>query len=130
MLIFPCNKVDGKPSINMERGFNPQIADRLDLTLECIRRYYLNEESPLFETLERYNDFFNLFGDFKGYVDFFLLNDLVSEDYSAIKFLYPFDNFKSVPYPQYIDEYKDYREATIRFLELRNERILEDLKAR
>lgn len=123
MLIFPSNKVDGEPSINMERGFNPLIADRLDLTLECIRRYYLGEDSPMFETLKRYNNFFELFGDFRGYVDFFLLNDLVSDDYSSIKFVLPFDNFKSISYPQDINEYKSYREATIAFLEKRNKRI-------
>ena len=60
-IIFPSNKVNNLPSINQERGTNSLICDRFDLTLECIRRYYNNEESPLFETLKRYNDFFQLF---------------------------------------------------------------------
>lgn len=124
MLIFPSNKVDGKPSINMERGYNPKIADRLDLTLECIRKYYLGESSPLLETLERYSDFFSLFGDFRGYVDFFLLNDLVSEDYSTIKFLMPSNEFILNPFPKNITDYKAYREATIAFLKSRNKRIV------
>jgi hypothetical protein len=38
------------------------------LTLECIRRHYLDEPSPLSDTLARYADFFGLFGDFAGYV--------------------------------------------------------------
>ena len=44
------------------------IRDRFDLTLECIRRHYLDEPSPLSATLARYADFFGLFGDFAGYV--------------------------------------------------------------
>jgi hypothetical protein len=41
MMIFPANRVDGKQTINCVRGFSRQIADRFDLTLECIRRHYL-----------------------------------------------------------------------------------------
>ena len=41
-----------------------QIADPFDLTLECIRRHYLGETSPLAETLRRYEQFFALFEDF------------------------------------------------------------------
>lgn len=44
--------------------------DRFDLTLECIRRHYLNMDSPLAPTLSRYTKFFALFGDFPGYVSF------------------------------------------------------------
>lgn len=125
MIIFPSNRIDGKPSINMERGYNPEIADRLDLTLECIRRHYLKEQSPMSDTLERYKDFFDLFGDFRGYVDFFLLNDLVSENYSSVEFLLPFDGFILNPYPKDIDEYEAYRKATIEFITRRNQRIAE-----
>ena len=61
-IIFPSNKIiiDGKKklTINGERGWNKRIVDRFDLTLECIRRYYLDIESPLKETLERYKSFF------------------------------------------------------------------------
>ena len=83
-VMFP---VESKPTINQERGRpNGPIADRFDLTLECIRRYYLEETSPLDnpleETLVRYESFFALFGSFKGYTDFFLLQDFVSEDAS------------------------------------------------
>ena len=73
MIIFPANRVEGKSTINGARGFHPLIKDRIDLTLECIRRYYNNEISPLTEVLTRYTDFFALFGNFKGYVEFFLL---------------------------------------------------------
>ena len=64
----------------------PSIRDRFDLTLECIRRHYFSERSPLSDVLARYEDFLCLFGSFKGYVEFFLLQDLVSPDYSAVRF--------------------------------------------
>src|SRR5215475_3961752 len=73
MMVFPGNRIDGKPTINGTRGLNRKIADRFDLTLECIRRHYLVQSSPLGETLARYRDFFALFEDFSGYVEFFML---------------------------------------------------------
>ena len=76
MIIFPANRIEEKNTINVARGFHPLIKDRIDLTVECIRRYYKNEKSPLSEVLTRYADFFAIFGDFKGYVEFFLLQDL------------------------------------------------------
>ena len=66
-------------TINGARGCNRKIGDRFDLTLECIRRHYQREESPLSRTLSSYREFFELFGDFRGYVEFFLLQDLVAE---------------------------------------------------
>ena len=78
MMLFPGNQVDRRMTINAARGCHPRIKDRFDLTVECIRRYYLEEESPLSATLARYSDFFRLFGDFRGYVEFFLLQDLVT----------------------------------------------------
>ena len=46
MMVFPGNKIDGKLTINGARGFNRSIADRFDLTLECIRRHYLDRGQP------------------------------------------------------------------------------------
>ena len=123
MMVFPGKKVGGKMTINGERGFKSQIKDRFDLTVECIRRHYLNEESPLSDVLGRYADFFRLFGDFRGYVEFFLLQDLVTDDFSAVKFFSPFDNFQSSPVPNSMDAYLDYRSRAISFIESRNNRI-------
>ena len=39
--------------INQTRGFCSAIRDRWDLTLECIRRYYKGEDSPLKEVLDK-----------------------------------------------------------------------------
>jgi hypothetical protein len=102
------------------RGFNRRIADRFDLTLECIRRHYLDQGSPLGETLSRYREFFALFESFGGYVDFFMLQDLVSADGSAVKFFTPFDDFNDSPVPTDGDAYMEYRRMSIEFVEARN----------
>lgn len=122
MMVFPGNRVDGKQTINGARGFNRKISDRMDLTLECIRRYYQHEDSPLAETLGRYKDYFALFEDFRGYVDFFLLQDLVTDGYS-VKFFMPFDDFRPPSVPKDLDTYLAFRERSIEFVKARNRRI-------
>ena len=122
-MLFPGTQIEGKPTLNQERGFNKQIADRFDLTLECIRLRYLGETSPLADVLIRYWDFFMLFEDFKGYTDFFLLQDLVSDDMSAVKFFMPFDNFETSPFPPNVEAYQHYRANSIRFVEARSRRM-------
>jgi hypothetical protein len=123
MIVFPANQVDGRPTINAARGFHPSIRDRFDLTTECIRRHYLDEPSPLSDTLARYADFFGLFGDFAGYVDFFLLQDLVHAATSTVKFFTPFDDFTASPLPATLAAYRGYRSGAIEFIESRNRRI-------
>ena len=110
-------------TINGSRGINKKIKDRFDLTLECIRRFYLNETSPLGETLNRYKNFFKLFNNFKGYVDFFLLQDLVVKNYSTVNFFLPFNNFQDSPVPTDIEEYKFYRKNMTQFIHNRGKRI-------
>jgi len=63
-ILFPAYRVDGKNTINGARGMLLKIGDRMDLTLEAIRRHYVGEESPLTGVLDRYADFFELFVDF------------------------------------------------------------------
>ncbi len=123
MMLFPSNKIGGQPTINGARGLHPRIADRFDLTLECIRRHYLAEWHPLQNALGRYADFFNLFRNFTGYVDFFLLQDLVTEDRSAVKFFMPFDDFRTPALPRDVDTYIEYRRLSIEFIKARNRRI-------
>ena len=123
-IMFPSKKIDNKMTINGARGINHKIQDRFDLTLECIRSFYLKKNSPLSDTLVRYSQFFNLFDNFKGYVDFFLLQDLVEENYSAIKFWHPFNGFDYSPLPKNIEEYQAYKINVIDFLTARNQRIL------
>lgn len=122
-IIFPNNKIDNKQTINGARGCNSKIDDRFDLTLECIRRFYLGINSPLHNAFLRYRDFFDLFGDFRSYVDFFLLQDLVTENYTQIKFYLPFDNFKSAPNFREVADYLLYKKRLIDFIKSRNNRI-------
>ena len=112
-------------TINGARGCNGRIKDRFDLTLECIRRLYADEKSPLTDVLERYYDFFKLFQDFKGYVDFFLLQDLVNDDYSEIKFCIPFQSFNDNALPDDVDRYITYKSNMTSFVTSRNNRMLQ-----
>lgn len=123
MMIFPSNRVDGKTTINGARGFHPKIRDRFDLTVECIRRHYCDQKSPLSDTLARYSNFFELFGDFRGYVDYFLLQDLVAKDYASVNFSTPFNDFASFIIPKTVEEYQSYRQLSIDFIKARNNRI-------
>lgn len=121
-IIFPNNRINGKHTINQARGINSLIDDRFDLTLECIRRFYSGEKSPLYNTLSRYRSFFDLFGDFLGYVQFFFLNNLLNEK-RGINFYLPFDGFKSRPSFSDVNQYLSYKERVIGFIHARNHRI-------
>lgn len=124
MMVFPGNQVAGQWTINQARGMLARtIADRLDLTLECIRRHYLGQSSPLADTIGRYDDFFGLFGDFRGYVDFFLLGDLVADDYSRVDFFLPFEEFTDPALPQDSTGYETYRQRSLDFVRARNRRV-------
>lgn len=126
MIVFPARQIDRKQTINQARGTNrTKIGDRFDLTLECIRLHYLGEglTFPLAATLARYSDFFALFGDFRGYINSFLLQDLVSDDCLTVKYFTPFANFTTPAVPRTLDEYMGYRRRTVEFVDLRNRRI-------
>ena len=125
--LFPRNKIDNKFTINQARGINSLIDDRFDLTLECIRLFYLGQASPLYETFFRYKCFFELFDTFNGYVQFFLLDDLIDENHN-IKFYLPFDNFKTKPSFANVEDYMTYKKRIMNFIRLRNERITEYTK--
>ena len=122
-IIFPSERINNQMTINGARGINKKIRDRFDLTLECIRRYYREEDNPLNETLKRYSSFFKLFVNFQSYVDFFLLQDLVDNNYSEIKYFIPFKSFEDSPLPSDINQYKLYKENLSNFVVSRNERI-------
>jgi len=61
---------------------------------------------------------------FRGYVDFFMLQDFVNEK-EEVKFSLPFNNFNRSALPQNIDEYKHYKIHTIDLINSRNKRIFE-----
>jgi hypothetical protein len=126
MIIFPGNKIKGVMTINQARGCNGRIRDRFDLTLECIRRHYVEQESPLTKTLNAYSDFLALFRDFKGYVDFFLLQDLVTDGGRSVEFFLPFEEFgKQSPYPDSVDRFETFLRNATEFIHSRNFRIMQ-----
>lgn len=123
MMLFPANKVGRHTTINGARGLHPRIRDRFDLTVECIRRQYRKEPHPLSAALGRYEDFFALFEDFRGFVDFFLLQDLVSEDYSHVSFFLPLQDFAMPATPSSAEAYRTYWRHAVDFVEARNRRL-------
>jgi hypothetical protein len=123
-ILFPGKKIDGKMTINGARGFNQKIADRFDLTLECIRLHYAGAQNPLQEVLTQNSSFFNLFESFVGYVDFFLLQDLVSPNYESINFFTPIEQiFEFLPLPESKVQYLQYMYGSTTFTTKRNGRI-------
>lgn len=119
--LFPSNPVAGENTINVQRGFNRKISDRFDLTLECIRRHFSGEISPLSKCLANYSAFFDLFMNFEGYVSFFLLDDLVDD--GAVKFFLPFKDFDGVGQPKNLTDYRTYMQNSMAFTSARNNRI-------
>jgi hypothetical protein len=121
-IVFPGDQIDGGKTINVLRGFNVNIRDRFDLTLECIRRHYSSEQNVLSTVLNRYGQFFSLFESFDGYVEFFLLQDLVNK--GKVQFLTDIDSSQGRrPYPKTVAEYGLYANRTIEFVVQRNKRI-------
>lgn len=151
MILFPGWQVDRQWTINQAKGcLRLTIADRLDLTVECIRLYYeyLHEQqrpgdddaslpvgyarvNPLGPTLHRYRSFFTLFETFDRYVDFWLLQDLVTKGPSGmkVKFFTPGSSesghdFTTVAaLPNEVDEYVAYLIDADDFVKLRNHRM-------
>lgn len=121
-ILFPGVRIDGKMTINGARGCHRRIADRFDLTLECIRRFYVGQDNPLDATLRRNRSFFALFGNFRGFIDFFLLEDMVSSDLE-VQFFLPFDDFRTSPVPVTGAAYRQFRDMSLEFVEGRNQRM-------
>ena len=72
--------------------------------------------------MQKDRDFFSLFVDFKGYVDFFLLQDCVDEKYNVKKWL-DTNHFDSMPMPKNIDEYYKWIDTQLDFVAKRGKRI-------
>jgi hypothetical protein len=145
-VLFPGVQINRLWTINQAKGLmKARIADRLDLTLECIRRYYeqLADPSapelpegyeltnPLGPVLHRYRTFFDLFGSFERYVAFWMLQDLVTDrpDGQQVRFLMPRDepgpyNFqRERGLPRTAQAYCDYLIAADDFVQARNRRL-------
>jgi hypothetical protein len=104
---------------------------RLQVTVRCSIRLgarsddtYVGSDSPLGEVLAIHADFFNLFEDFRGYVEHFLLQDLVGGDFASVRFLKDFDDFSVNALPDAsVEEYREYMRRSMAFIEARNRRI-------
>ena len=59
---------------------------------------------------------------FQGYVDFFLLQDFVDDEYQ-VNILTDFDDFQSSPLPQTVEQYTAYLQGLTDTLTLRAKRI-------
>jgi hypothetical protein len=125
-IIFPSRP----QSLNQRRGTAAAIADRFDLTLECIRQHYLGQaDNPLADVVSLDADYFRLFGagkqGFATFIDFFHLQDLVSRD--SVQWFHG-DNrrqwdFNEPPLPRTIDAYRRYLDNLAGFVAARNARI-------
>lgn len=134
MMMFPGRSIRRQWTINQAKGcLKAKIADRLDLTIECIRLHYdgehAQERNPLGPTLLRYGDFFSLFGTFKGYIDFWLLQDLVTLDRTRVLFFMEgdiehYDFTTRYAIPQSASDYATYLCNALDFVEKRNERMV------
>lgn len=122
-MIWPVRS-KSRPTINQARGLRSLIGDRMDLTLECIRRHYTGEsESPLASVLKAYSDFFALFEGFAEFVDFFHLQDLVTSSDNEVRFYLPLKDFNRPGTPATLEEYVRYREAALEFSAQRGRRM-------
>lgn len=122
-MVWPSNKVDRRMAINGTRGFTVRIADRMDLTLECIRRHYRGETSPLAAALTRYEDFFALFEDFRCYVDFLPPAGPRRRRGTGPVLPPPLDDFAQPSVSADLAGYRDYECRTSDFIHARNARI-------
>jgi hypothetical protein len=86
------------------------------------RHYDVDSTHPLADTFHRYCDFFDLFGSFAGYIDFWLLDDLVDSK-CDVKLFLPSKNFALPSVPKSLTDYLVFCERTVEFVIARNERI-------
>ncbi|MEO5314729.1 hypothetical protein PV772_11515 [Pseudarthrobacter sp. CC12] len=125
-MIWPVRGIH-LPTLNTARGMRAKIADRMDLTLECIRRHYAKEpDSPLADVITNYWDFFELFGTFEKFVEFFHFQDLVTPEGKIAFFLEEDDEdkvFTRSGVPVTKDEYIRVREPSLKFIALRGNRM-------
>ena len=103
-----------------------KIRDRWDLSLECIRRFYVGEPSPLEKQLKSDKEFYSLFVDFSGFVDFFLLQDCITDD-GKVRMWMEGNPFERPAFPQTTDEFWRFIEYELEFVERRNQRIKNSL---
>lgn len=136
--LFPVNFCKDDPrytgrntSINQGRGGHKNVEDRLDITLECIRRFYSDRNDHSYPMEYTFHlgpqvEFFDIFGDFDTFVSFFFLDDLVED--GKVRLFIPWDG--KHPFPKSVDEYYIFLDEQEEFVRSRNERIENYLRER
>lgn len=123
--LWPQRIGEAGHSINQARGVHRQVADRLDLTVECVRRHYAGQDSPLAAVMENASDFFALWPGWRSWVQWWLLDDLVDEE-GQLKWLLPFTDFgNEEAWPTTPAAWRSYRDRCLDFIDGRAARILE-----
>ena len=95
------------------------LVTELGMSIDCRD---LQCEKALDKSLIQSKEFFDLFVDFRGYVDFFLLQDCVDERYN-VRFWLNTPLFVSNPLPQDLESYLAWVDTQLDFAEKRNWRI-------
>jgi hypothetical protein len=121
--LWPKRRGPAGQSINQARGLNRQIADRLDLTIECVRRHYAEDESPLTPVLEDAAQFFDLWPDWRTWIRWWLLDDLVDAK-GRIHWFLPFTEFgREQAWPSTSQGWRAYRDRCVEFIDRRAARM-------
>lgn len=129
MMIFPKHP----NSINGRRGCIREIKDRFDLTLICIKKFYDNPNDPtgypqdFYSVLQSDSEFFELFVDFKGFVDFFYLNDWCDSEYNVNLLFGKGDFSVDDALPKTVEDFVAAVNKQISIVKLRNNRIVKAL---
>lgn len=126
-MLFPGAPHRGAWSFNQARGMSSQVRDRFDLSLECIRRHFSGEASPLSAVLEAQAGYFSRFRSFEEYIAFFLLDDYVEG--GRVRLFSPHRGFDQDPLPRSAEEYVEYIGSQVRAARARNERIRRHVEA-
>ncbi|MDR0978912.1 MAG: hypothetical protein LBL91_03105 [Lachnospiraceae bacterium] len=75
-------------SINQARGGRRGYYDRFDLILYAIKMWYEDKNneksSKLYKTINKNKEWFDLFGNFREYINFFKLNGFVNDNYEVL----------------------------------------------
>lgn len=129
-----CEKRDVR-TLNQAKGMS--LNDRFDLYLLDLNNYYNSGETsksmqPVFDY---FSSWFDLFTDFKGYVNFFKLNDFVSDDYTQVINLLTgeyFDKGTKVTQginllPKDHDGYLAYAQNTVKIIKKRTDLIVDSI---
>ncbi len=110
MMVFPANRVDGKMTINGARGCHPRIKDRFDLTVECIRRHYLERAQPAGRHARPVRRLLRPVRRLRGLRGLLPPAGPGQRGRFAVRFFMPFEDFTASPLPATVDAYLGYRQ--------------------